>query len=37
MMTWMYGPGGVNAYVGAIGNDKLVDGVGRQRRRCSES
>jgi hypothetical protein len=28
MMTWMYGPGGVNAYVGALGNDKVVGASG---------
>jgi hypothetical protein len=28
MMTWMYGPGGVNAYIGALGNDKVVTATG---------
>ena len=28
MMTWMYGPGGVNAYVGAVGNDKVLGASG---------
>jgi hypothetical protein len=28
MMAWMYGPGGMNGYVGAIGNDKMIGGVG---------
>jgi hypothetical protein len=28
MMTWMYGPGGINAFVAAIGNDKLVTATG---------
>jgi hypothetical protein len=28
MMTWLYGPGGVNAYIGAVGNDKVVTATG---------
>ena len=28
MMTWLYGPGGINAYMGAIGNDKVVGASG---------
>ena len=28
MMTWLYGPGGVNAYIGAVGNDKVVSATG---------
>ena len=28
MMTWLYGPGGVNAYVGPVGADKLVTATG---------
>ena len=28
MMTWMYGPGGVNAYIGPVGNDKIISATG---------
>ena len=28
MMAWMYGPNGMNGYFGAIGEDKLIAGVG---------
>jgi hypothetical protein len=28
MMTWLYGPGGMNAYQGAVGADKMVAAVG---------
>jgi hypothetical protein len=28
MMTWMYGPGGVNAYIGAVGNERIVGASG---------
>ena len=28
MMTFMYGPGGMNAYMGALGNDKVLSAAG---------
>jgi hypothetical protein len=28
MMSWMYGPGGLTAYSGAVGNDKMIAAVG---------
>jgi hypothetical protein len=28
MMTWMYGPNGMNGYAGKVGNDKMIAAVG---------
>ena len=31
MMTWMYGPNGMNGYAGKVGNDKMIAGPGNDK------